>query len=233
MTKSKYFNFFLSLETNIIKFDAINESNEIFFSRNNLIDLSSNEKKFEILEKFLKNNIFEIEKELNRYVKNINLIVDDKNFLSVSLSTKYNSDGTSFNFDRLNSSLIELKKYFQNTNGNFEIAHMIINKFSVDGKDFTKIAEISNYNKIFIEIKFICLNKNIIENFKNILSKYQIFVKNIICFEYLREFENFNQSKSTIIAQKVLNGLNQNEIFYTKKSSKKLSFFEKFFNFFN
>ena len=76
---------------------------------------------------------------------------------------------------------------------------MIINKFSVDGKDFTKIAEISNYNKIFIEIKFICLNKNIIENFKNILSKYQIFVKNIICFEYLREFENFNQSKSTKI----------------------------------
>ncbi len=54
MTKSKYFNFFLSLETNIIKFDAINESNEIFFSRNNLIDLSSNEKKFGILEKFLK-----------------------------------------------------------------------------------------------------------------------------------------------------------------------------------
>ena len=54
------------------------------------------------------------------------------------------------------------------------------------------------------------------------------------CRQDLRnEFENFNNSKSTVIAQKVLNGLNQNEIFYTKKSSNKHSFFEKFFNFFN
>ena len=77
------------------------------------------------------------------------------------------------------------------------------------------------------------MNKKVIENFKDIFSKYQIFVKNIICFEYLKEFENFNNSKSTIIAQKVLNGLNPNEIFYTKKAFKKHSFFEKFFNFFS
>ena len=233
MTKSKNPNFFLSLGTNLIKFDAINENDEIFFSRNNLVDRPYTDGKFEVLKKFLKKNIFDIEKELRSYVENINLIVDDKNFLFVSLSTKYNSDGTNFNFDRLNSSLIEIKKYFQNTIGNFEISHMLINKFVVDGKDFTNLAEISNYNKIYIEIKFICLNKKVIENFKDIFSKYQIFVKNIICFEYLKEFENFNNSKSTIIAQKVLNGLNPNEIFYTKKAFKKHSFFEKFFNFFS
>ena len=114
MTKSKNSNFFLSLGTNLIKFDAINENDEIFFSRNNLVDHSYTDRKFEVLKKFLKNNIFDIEKELRSYVENINLIVDDKNFLFVSLSMKYNSDGTNFNFDRLNNSLIEIKKYFQN-----------------------------------------------------------------------------------------------------------------------
>ena len=233
MIKSNNCNFFLSIGKNDIKFEAIDKNNEIFFSKNDLVDNLSNARNFEILEKFLKNNIFDIEKELSSYVENINLVIDHNDFLFVNLSMKYNSDGVSFNFNRLNSSLIELKKYFQNTISNFEIIHMVINKFIVDGKVYSQLIEASNYNKICIEIKFICLNRNVIKNLKNILSRYQIFVKNIICFKYLKEFENFNNSKSTVIAQKVLNGMNQNEIFYTKKSSTKHSFFEKFFNFFN
>lgn len=233
MIKSKECNFFLSIGVNDIKFDAIDSNDEILFSKNDLVDNLSNTKNFEILEKFLKNNIFDIEEELNSYVKNINLVIDHNNFLFVNLSMKYTPDGISFNFNRLNSSLVELKKYFQNTIGNFEIIHMVINKFIVDGKVCSKLIEASKYNKIYIEIKFICLNKSIVANLKNILSRYQIFVKNIICFKYLKEFENFSSNKSTIIAQKILNGLNQNEIFYKKKSSKKHRFFEKFFNFFN
>jgi len=233
MIKYKNCNFFLSIGTNDIKFEAIDKNNEILFSKNDLVDNLSNTRNFEILEKFLKNNIFDIEKELSSYVENINLVVDHNDFLFVNLSMKYNSDGVSFNFNRLNSSLIELKKYFQNTIGNFEIIHMVINKFIVDGKVYSQLIEASNYNKTYIEIKFICLNRTEVKKLKNILSRYQIFVKNIICFKYLKEFKNFNNSKSTVIAQKVLNGLNQNEIFYKKKSSNKHSFFEKFFNFFN
>jgi len=233
MIKVKNYNFFLSIRANEIKFEAINKNNEIFFSKNELIDNISNIKIFKILEKFLKNNIIDIEKELNSYIENINLIVDHDNFLFVNLSMKYNSDGTKFDFNRLNSSLVESKKYFQNTIGNFEIIHMVINKFTVDDKVYSELIDITNYEKIFIEIKFICLDKNIVKNFKDILSKYQILVKNIVCFKYLQEFEKFNNSKNTIIAQKVLNGLNKNEVFYKKKKPTKRSFFEKFFNYFN
>ena len=233
MIKSKDCNFFLSIGANDIKFEAININDEIIFSKNELIDNLSNRKNLEVLEKFLKNNIFDIEKELNNYVENINLIVEHKDFLFVNLSMKYNYDGTSFNLNHLNSSLTELKKHFQHTIGNFEIIHTVINKFILDGQVYSQFIETSSYNKICIEIKFICLNRSTVKNLKNIFSKYQILVKNIICFKYLQEFENYNNSKSTIIAQKVLNGLNQNEIFYAKKSSKKHSFFEKFFNYFN
>ena len=233
MNKSKDYNFFLSVKKNNIKFDVLNKDDEIFFSKNDLFEYLSNEINFESLEKFLEKNIFYIEKELKSYVKNINIVLDHNDFLFVNLSMKYNFNGTNFNLNHLNSSLVELKKYFQNTIGNFDITHMIINKFILDGKVHSQLIETSNYDKMCIEIKFICLNKDIVQNLRNILSKYQIFIKDIICFKYLQEFENFNNSNSSIIAQKVLNGLNKNEIFYVKKSSKKLNFFEKFFNFFN
>ena len=126
MTKSKDCNFFLSIGENDIKFEAINTNNEIFFSKNNLINNSSNKRNFEILEKFLDNNILNIEKELSSYVENINLVVDHNDFLFVNLSMKYNFDGINFDLNHLNRSLIELKKYFQNTIGNFLCKNLTI-----------------------------------------------------------------------------------------------------------
>ena len=233
MTKLKDYNFFLFIGPTNIKFEAIDINNEIYFSKKNSIDNSSSIDNLDILEKFLNNHIFDIERNLNNHVKDIHLVIEHNDFLFVNLSMKYSFDGMKFNLNRLNSLLVELKSQFKNTIGNFEVIHMVINKFIVDGKTYSQLTELTNYDKIHLEIKFICLNKNVIKNLKDILSKYQIYLKNIICFKYLEEFENFNNNKSTIFAQKVLNGLNQNEIFYRKKNSKKQSFFEKFFNFFN
>ena len=233
MTKLNDYKFFLLVGPTKIKFEAIDINNEIYFSKKNLIDSSSNIKNLDILENFLKNHIFDIEKNLNNYVKDICLVVDHNDFLFVNLSMKYTYDGNKFNLNRLNSLLVELKSQFKNTIGNFEVVHMLINKFNVDGKMYSRLTEITNYDKICLEIKFICLNKSIAINLKDILSKYQIIVKNIICYAYLKEFEDFSDRKSLIIANKVLNGINQNEVFFSKKNTKNISFFEKFFNFFN
>ena len=58
-------------------------------------------------------------------------------------------------------------------------------------------------------------------------------VGDVTCYEYLKDFEDFSDRKSVIIANKVLNGLNPNEIFFSNKTTKNVSFFEKFFSFFN
>ena len=233
MTKLKDYKFFLFIGPNNIKFEAIDTNNEIYFSKKNLIDDSSTNENFDLLDQFLKNHIFDIEKNLNNYVKDIHLVIDHNDFLFVNLSMKYSFDGMKFNLNRLNSLLVELKSQFKNTIGNFEVTHMVINKFIVDGKSYSQLIEINNYDKICLEVKFICLNKSIVQNLKDILSKYQIMVRNIICFAYLKEFEDFSDRKNLIIAHKVLNGLNQNEIFFSNKNTKNISFFEKFFSFFN
>tara|TARA_B100001540_G_C15724052_1_gene604472 strand:+ start:438 stop:1139 length:702 start_codon:yes stop_codon:yes gene_type:complete len=233
MTKLKDYKFFLLIGSTKIKFEAIDTNNEIYFSKKDLIDNSSNIENLNTLEKFLKNHIFDIEKNLDNYVKDINLVIDHKDFLFVNLSMKYTFDGIKFNQNRLNSLLVELKSQFNNTIGNFEVIHMVINKFIVDGKTYSQLTELTNYDKIHLEIKFICLNKNIILNLKDILSKYQIMVRNLICYEYLKEFEDFSDRKSLIFAHKVLNGLNHNEVFFSNKNTKNISFFEKFFSFFS
>ena len=233
MTKLKDYNFFLFIGPTNIKFEAIDINNEIYFSKKNSIDNSSSIDNLDILEKFLNNHIFDIERNLNNHVKDIHLVVEHNDFLFVNLSMKYSFDGMKFDINRLNSLLVELKSQFKNTIGNFEVVHMVINKFIVDGKTYSQLTEITNYDKICLEIKFICLNKSIVQNLKDTLSKYQIMVRNIISFSYLKEFEDFSDRKSLIIANKVLNGINQNEVFFSKKNTKNISFFEKFFNFFN
>ena len=233
MTKLKDYKFFLFIGPTNIKFEAIDINNEIHFSKKNLIDNSSSTENLDILEKFLNNHIFDIEKKLNNYVKDIHLVIDHNDFLIVNLSMKYSFDGIKFNIQRLNNLLVELKSQFKNTIGNFEVIHMVINKFIVDGKTYSQLTELTNYDKIHLEIKFICLNKNIILNLKDILSKYQIMVRNLICYEYLKEFEDFSDRKSLIFAHKVLNGLNHNEVFFSNKNTKNISFFEKFFSFFS
>ena len=52
-----------------------------FKNNNNLTD-------FNFLNKFLENNIFKIEKLIGRFIKNITLIVDSKNILTLNIGLK-------------------------------------------------------------------------------------------------------------------------------------------------
>ena len=53
--------------------------------------LKTNQINFGLINAFLENNIFKIEKILNNFVKKINLIIECKSFLTVSLSIKKNN----------------------------------------------------------------------------------------------------------------------------------------------
>ena len=226
-------NFFLSITSKNIRFDAININENIYFLEKKKINSLVELQKLDELDKFLNENIFKIEKELNSYVKDINLIIDHSEFKFIDLSMKYNSYDIKFNSERLNNLLIELKNQFKNNIGDYDIIHMFINKFIVDGTIYYDSSQLDNNDKVCLEIRFICFAKEYINNLKDVLSKYQITLNNILCFEYLRNFKDFSEGDSSIIASKALNGLNENEIFFRKKINKKYSFFERFFNFFN
>lgn len=225
--------YFLFLSAKKISFELIDLENKMSFSKEDKINNVSTKNNIKLLEDFLDNNIFEIEKKMNNYVKKINLIIDDKSFFSVNLSVKYNFKGLKFELSQIKGSLIELKNQFKNTIGKYEIIHILISKFIIDKVEYSFLPEGTNYNNLVLEIRFICLKNNLILDLKKVLSKYQIELSKIVCYEYLKEFQKSDSENIYNIAYNVLRGINPNEIILVTKTKKNVGFFERFFNFFN
>ena len=75
---------------------------KLIFKNEVLMDGFSGQFNFEILDNFLKENIIKVEKNLNNFIKNINIIIDTKNFFTLTLSVKKNNNNETVNSKFLN-----------------------------------------------------------------------------------------------------------------------------------
>ena len=226
--------FFLIIKRNYLVLQGIDENYQTFF-KEEFFNENILKNNFNILKIFLDENIFKIEKKYNLYVKDINLIIEHENFITINLSLIKNFQNLLIQKDILKNDLSNIKYSVLKSNADYQLAHMIINKYIVDGNEFLILPKQSNQKNIFIEIKFICLEKNIINNFQTILSKYQISVQNVSSYEYVKSF-NTDQDKKDCIsvsADKLIQGYNSNEINFTKKYPRNSGLFEKFFRIFS
>ena len=167
------------------------------------------------------------------FVKKIYIIFESDSFFEVGSSIKHNLKGISFNHGQLNHALIDIKNQLEKHSQNYEIIHMIINKYVINGVVNKILPENIEGDNLVMQIDFICLENTIVENLKKIFLKYQISINKIICYQYLKRLDNFSIENITKIANEAINGHNVNEVFIVKKTLKKQGFFEKFFNFFN
>jgi len=229
----KFLNFFLLIRPNHFALCAIDENYEILFKEELFLSDETLEPNPNIVKKFLDDNIFKLEKNFNSYIEDINLIIDHKNFIKINLSLIKNFKYLFKQNDNYLNDLSNIKDSVLRNNNNYELTHMIINKFIVDKKDFIIELDANNQKDIFLEIGMICLKKSTINSFKKILSNYQIFIKNTLCFEYVNSFKTVEVDNISVVAYKLINGLNLNEINFSKKNPKKIGFFEKFFKIFS
>ena len=222
---------FISLKK--ISLAVLDSENKNIFSKDILVNNSSIDDNLKTFDEFLKKNIFLVEKSLGEYVKEVFLIIDYDDIFSINLSLRYDFEESQFNLNDMRKKLLNIKNHFKKSISNHEIIHMMINKYIIDNEIYSSLPVEKNFNNLCLEIKFICLQDFIIQNLKEILSKYQISVNKILCNNYLKEFNNLNNENIFNIAENIVNGLNQNEIFIINKSSKNKGFFEKFFEFFS
>ena len=222
---------FLSFDKFIIV--ALNSNDEFVYKEEILTNNKSNQIDSKFLDNFLSENIFKIEKELNEFVKNIYLIIDNQNIFSVYLSIKNKFDNIIINSNSINKLLRDAKSCCKKTLDNFDILHMVIDQFYIDGTYYKILPEKKNCKNFSIEISYICLPKKISKTIEDVLAKYQISLNKILSFNYLNNFLDDKNNNLYTTAQKILDGFNENEVYITNKNPKKLGFFEKFFNFFN
>tara|TARA_A100000164_G_C21801613_1_gene720968 strand:+ start:26 stop:718 length:693 start_codon:yes stop_codon:yes gene_type:complete len=221
---------YLLVKLNKLAIVVLNFDNKILFKNETLIDNSFN---FEILNNFLNKNIFKIEKLLREFVNNIFLIIDHHEFYSTKLSIKDKTENILLNTDSINSLLLEAKNQCNYTLEGNDIIHMKIDNFKIDDVNYDFLPNKMGCKKFSIEVSFICLPKRISQNFKKVLNNYQISLIKMLSYQYLLNFNENKDDNIYEVAQKILNGLNENEVFMSYKSSKNQGFFEKFFNFFN
>ena len=232
MDNNQDFETYLFISPNKLIISAIIETSKKIYEKELILKQDSNKLNFGILDNFLNNNIFKIENLLNDFVKKVFVIIDFDDFFSIELSIKKNNYENIINLQNLNHLLIEAKDCCKETIDERKIIHMMIKNYLINNKNYSYLPKDLICNSFSLDLKFICLSNNLIENLEEILKKYQISLGKIIDARYVKDlFPNDNQNLIDR-AKETIEGCNKNEIMLVPKTQKNKGFFEKFFHWF-
>jgi hypothetical protein len=110
---------------------------------------------------------------------------------------------------------------------------MCIINYIIDGKRYSSFDTKLINDYFCIEVSFIAIDNKLVFAFDNVLEKYQIKIKQYMCGNYINNFIGYTGDEISIIANKLRNGLNINEITIVPKHKENKGFFEKFFQLFS
>ena len=202
------------------------------YSQELKIDHQFDFKDLNILLNFLDKNIYKIEKLIGNFIKNIILIVENEKNLKIDIGIKKNYE-TSLKQKSFSSNLTELKDLFKKNYQDQTIMHMCIINYIIDGKRYSSFDTKLINDYFCIEVSFIAIDNKLVFALDNVLEKYQIKIKQYMCGNYINNFIGDTGDEISIIANKLRNGLNINEITIVPKHKENKGFFEKFFQLFS
>ena len=202
------------------------------YSQELKIDHQFDFKDLNILLNFLDRNIYKIEKLIGNFIKNIILIVENEKNLKINMGIKKSYE-TSLKQKSFSSNLTELKDLFKKNYQDQTIMHMCIINYIIDGKRYSSFDTKLINDYFCIEVSFIAIDNKLVFAFDNVLEKYQIKIKQYMCGNYINNFIGDTGDEISIIANKLINGLNINEITIVPKHKENKGFFEKFFQLFS
>ena len=202
------------------------------YSQELKIDHQFDFKDLNILLNFLDKNIYKIEKLIGNFIKNIILIVENEKNLKINMGIKKSYE-TSLKQKSFSSNLTELKDLFKKNYQDQTMMHMCIINYIIDGKRYSSFDTKLINDYFCIEVSFIAIDNKLVFAFDNVLEKYQIKIKQYMCGNYINNFIGDTGDEISIIANKLRNGLNINEIIIVAKHKENKGFFEKFFQLFS
>ena len=183
------------------------------------------------LSKFLDRNIYKIEKLVGNFIKDITLIIENDKILNVDIGIKKKDHTQFLNQDYLKNDLIEVKDLFKASYQNQVIMHMLIINYDEDrNKNFSNDFD---ENNIYIVVKFISISNSLTFILDKLLEKHQIQINQYMSGEYIKNFIGEDLGELSMMASKLKNGFNKNEVTLISKNIENKGFFEKFFQLFS
>ena len=209
------------------------------YDKNNLKNLYSeeigysDEIELNTLSKFLDDNIYKIEKKIKNFIRSIILIIEDDKILEIGISLKKKNYEKSENQKQLENSLVEVKDIFKENYQDLLIMHMVIvekeNNFLLDNAN-------NSDDYLFLEVNFITIPNKFTFYFDKLLENHQINIKRYMSCDYIKSFFDIESKESMelfVMANKLNDGLNKNEVQLISKNKENRGFFEKFFQLFS
>ena len=197
------------------------------------IKTEKNEINLIILNEFLEENIFKIEKLIGGFIKNIYLIIESDKIINVNLCPQNKNYEQNINQNNLQNILTDAKDLFKENYREYKIMHMVINKLLLDGNYYSKILSNIKSKEFNLEIEFLAVKNDLIIKIEDLLKNYQIKLIKHLSKIYLQNLFNLEETKLSIQAYKIINGYNENEVSLVSKKLKNQGFFEKFFQLFS
>ena len=186
------------------------------------------------LSNFLDENIYKIEKTINNFIRNIILIIEDDKVLELGISIKKKYYEKHIDQKYLESSLVELKEVFKENYQDQTIMHMIIVNNDKNENNF-QLNNLNNNNDdcLFLEVNFISIPNNLTFYLDKLLENHQIKIRRYMSGNYIKSYFDKDETDLSMMANKLNNGLNINEVQLVSKSIENRGFFEKFFQLFS
>ena len=157
-----------------------NEKNEVFYKESKFFKDHSD------LNLEIQKLITSLEKDTNEYIDNINLMIDSPKMLSVGISISKKFDGLKLKQTNVQFLIQEAKQLILKNYISHNIAHIIINNYKIDNVDYSYLPSQINCHFISLDIFFICIPIELMLYFKNVFSKSNISINQIICSSYVK-----------------------------------------------
>jgi hypothetical protein len=229
MTEETDFETYLYLSSDKFKiflFDKKNIKN--LFQETITIENNFNFIDFTELTKFLDKNIFKIEKLIGTFIKNIFLIVDNKDNFTIKLSNKKKIENK-VSKESLTNTLIKLKNLINENYKNQTIMHILTNNQLVHDNIETSLIENEDTNSQCLEVSFITISNDLIFNLSKVLQEYQINIPKFIDGKYVKSYFKDDKLELSLATHKLINGFNDNEVLIVPKNTENQGFFREIF----
>ena len=113
-------------------------------------------------------------------------MLDSSKMFSVGISLSKKLDGSNLKQANIRFLVQEAKQQILKYYVNYNISHIIINNYKIDGVDYSYLPDGIKCDLISLDIFFICLPTDLVLYFKNIFSKSNILINQIICSSYVK-----------------------------------------------
>ena len=227
MTQKTDFEIFLFISKNKYQISVYDKDN--LKNLYNAEIKTNDEIELDNLSNFLDENIYKIEKMLNNFISNIILIIEDDKVLEVGISIKKKNYKKDIDQKHLENSLVEVKDVFRENYKDQIIMHMII---AYNDKNENNL-QLNNDDCLFLEVNFISIPNNFTFYFDKLLENHQIKITRYMSGNYIKSYFGEDATELSMMANKLNNGLNKNEVQLVSKSIENKGFFEKFFQLFS